>query len=91
VWKRKKTQPAPVDPNEATRRALDDCWDDVSSLRMLGSAPLSDLAAGPAPAAPASGAAPAARRSGAQRWNRVVLALLLLTLAATIGATLLLH
>jgi hypothetical protein len=89
VWKRKKTEPK-LDPKDATRQALDFCFEDVSSMHMLGAAPLNDLASGRAPAAPASGAAPARRPSG-QRWNLVVLALLVVTLAATAAATLLGH
>jgi hypothetical protein len=81
-------QPRPEASKDQTREALEFCFEDVSSLRMLGSAPLSDLSSGRAPAA-ASAAGPAAHRGGARRWNLVVLALLVLTLAATIAVTLL--
>jgi hypothetical protein len=86
------TDPAPQrDPREATREALDFCFEDVSSLRMIGAAPLSDLTSGPGPAAPASAGGPAAGRSAGQRWNLVVLTALLLGLAATTAVMLLGH
>jgi hypothetical protein len=81
-------QAKPEASKDQTREALEFCFEDVSSLRMLGARPLSDLSSRPAPAA-ASSAGPAAPRGGAQRWNLVVLALLVLTLAATTAATLL--
>ena len=81
-------QVKPEASRDQTREALEFCFEDVSSLRMLGAAPLSDLSSAPAPAA-ASGAAPAGHRAAARRWNLVVLALLVLTLAATTAATLL--
>jgi hypothetical protein len=77
-----------ISPTDATREALDFCFEDVSSLRMIGAAPLNDLTSGPGPGA-ASGADRARRRGGAQRWNLVVLGLLILTLAATTAVTLL--
>jgi hypothetical protein len=95
---RKRTSSGEQTPPKAviepdTREALDFCFEDVSSLRMLGSTPLADLGrpamAGGAPAqvpAPSPTAAPP--RSG-HRWNVVVLALLLLTLAATTAVMLL--
>jgi hypothetical protein len=73
---------------DSTREALEFCFEDVSSLRMLGAAPLSDLASRPGPAA-ASGGGREAHRGGARRGNLVLLALLVLTLAATTAATLL--
>jgi hypothetical protein len=74
-------EPRP-ESRDTTREALDFCFEDVSSLRMLGAAPLSDLTSRPGPAAPASGAGPAEQRGAGQRWNLVVLAALLLTLGA---------
>ena len=89
--KRQRTEderkPEPAARNQdRSRNALDFCWDDVSSLRMLGSKPLSDLAA-QAPKPAASDAAPARERASSRRWNLVVLGLLVLTLAATVWAT----
>jgi hypothetical protein len=90
--RKKPTKPdLPIRPEaskDQTREALEFCFEDVSSLRMLGSTPLSDPTSGPAPAA-ASGAGRAAPRAGTHRWNLVVLALLILTLAATTAVTLL--
>jgi hypothetical protein len=76
---------------DATRDALDFCFEDVSSLRSLGAAPLNDLMAAPGAGPPGEGAASGggAARGAGQRWNQVVLALLVLTLAAAVGATLL--
>jgi hypothetical protein len=89
--KPKKTNGAkPQATKDDTREALEFCFEDVSSMRMLGAAPLNDLTSGPGPGA-ASGAGRASPRSGGQRWNLVVLALLVLTLAATTAATLLGH
>jgi len=78
----------PQGSKDETREALAFCFEDVSSLHMLGAAPLNDLTSGPGPAA-ASGAGRAAHRGGDRRWNLVVLVLLVLTLAATTAATLL--
>ena len=86
--KKPKVEAKPLSSKDATRAALEFCFEDVSSLHMLGSAPLNDLTSGPGPAA-ASGAGREARRGGDRRWNLVVLALLVLTLAATTAATLL--
>jgi hypothetical protein len=91
VRKRKLTQEPKVGDQDSTREALDFCFEDVSSLRMIGAAPLSDLASRPGPAVPVPGGGPAAARSGGNRWNLVVLAVLLLTLAATTAVTLLGH
>jgi hypothetical protein len=85
-----KKEPKPSD-QDSTREALDFCFEDVSSLRMLGAAPLSDLTSGPRPAAPASGGGPAPSPVGGRRWNLIVLAVLLLTLAGTTAAMLLGH
>ena len=92
--RKKKTkaddQVRPEASKDQTREALEFCFEDVSSLRMLGSRPLNDLSSAPAPAAASSaGPASSGHRGGAQRWNLVVLALLVLTLAATTAATLL--
>jgi hypothetical protein len=86
-----ETKAATKSDQDPSRDALDFCFDDVSSLRMLGAAPLSDLTSAPEPTppAPASASAPASARGGSQRWNLVVLALVVLTLAATAGALLL--
>jgi hypothetical protein len=89
VPKRRQDQEPRPEDKDATREALDFCFEDVSSLRMLGAAPLSDLSSGPGPAAPVAGAGPANQRSAPHRWNLVVLALLLLTLAAATAVTLL--
>jgi hypothetical protein len=90
--RKKKLHPQPaLDPKEATREALDFCFEDVSSMNMLGSAPLSDLTSGRGPGGSGSGAGPAGRRSGEQRWNLVMLAALLLTLGASTAVMLLGH
>jgi hypothetical protein len=88
VRKRDKSDQPKADPHDATREALEFCFEDVSSLRMIGAAPLSDLTSGPGPGSPASAGGPAGQRSGGHRWNLVVLAVLLLTLAATTAAML---
>lgn len=87
---RKPTGPiTPKSAQESTREALEFCFEDVSSLRMIGAAPLSDLSSGRGPA-PASGAGPGAAPRSGHRWPLLVLlALLLLTLGATTAATLL--
>jgi hypothetical protein len=87
VWKRSKSrEPAapPQSPEEATREALEHCWDDVSSLRMLGAAPLNDLAAA-SPAA--SGEGRARGRRGSHHWGLVMVVVVVLTLAVTIAET----
>jgi hypothetical protein len=92
VRKRKKRDDAaPLDPNQATREALDFCFEDLSAVHVVGAAPLTDLTAGRGPAGPASAGAPAEQRSGGQRWNLAVLAALLLTLSAATAAMLLGH
>jgi hypothetical protein len=92
VRKRTKTidDAAPRNPDQATRDALDFCFEDLSAVHVVGAAPLTDLTSGRAPAAPASAGAQAEQRS-AQRWNLVMLVLLLLTLAATTAAMLFAH
>lgn len=76
-------------PADATREALDFCFEDVSSLKSLGAAPLSDLISAGAPGRSAAAASSEAGGRTGQRWNLAVLALLILTLAAATAATLL--
>jgi hypothetical protein len=90
VRKRRETKnPQRVTPGtaEETREALDFCFEDVSSLRMVGAAPLNDLMASTSPQPGATNASPAAR--GGHRWNLLVLALLVLMAAAVTAVTLL--
>jgi hypothetical protein len=79
------------DPNTAdkTREALDFCFEDVSSLRMVGAAPLSDLYASPGPRRSGEDAGRDQDRGPARRWNLVALVLLALAMAGLIVATVL--
>jgi hypothetical protein len=93
VRKRPKTkgvqqQSAPRTAEE-TREALDFCFEDVSSLRMVGAAPLSDLMSSTASRRTESGASREPGRSQPQRWNIVLLVLVVVAMAAVIAATLL--
>jgi hypothetical protein len=71
----------------STRDALEFCFEDVSSIRSLGAAPLNDLFAGPGAGPPAGGASPAGGDRAGSRWNLLLLALLLLTLGVAASAT----
>lgn len=77
---------APGRPPEETREALEFCFDDVSSLRMLGASPLSSLSAPAVAQAPAPAAAPVRRRNSGQRFSLLVLGLVILTAVATATA-----
>jgi hypothetical protein len=90
VWRRSKTtqdaNAASKSAEEATREALEHCWDDVSSLRMLGASPLSDLAG---ESSSASAAGRARSRGPGHRWSFVMVTVVVVTLAVTIAETLL--
>jgi hypothetical protein len=74
---------------EDTREALEFCFEDVSSLRMVGAAPLNDLyASAGSQRRPASSSSPA-EGGRAGRWNLVLLALVVLTMIALTAAVLL--
>jgi hypothetical protein len=82
-----KKTPTPGTAQE-TREALEFCFEDVSSLRMVGAAPLNDLMRSVGQRPDARAASPTGSRGG-QRWNLLVLSLVVLAMAAVIAVTLL--